>query len=92
MKIYIKKHHFLKKECIPPWVWAWRPTRPDPPQLPPCVWAWKTSRHAGIPPPPWRPAARHAGILPAMHAGIAHTPVDRHTCKNITFANYVCGW
>ena len=22
-------------------------------------------------PPPWRPAARHAGIPPAMHAGIA---------------------
>ena len=27
------------------------------------------------PPPLWRPAARHAGIPPAMHAGIAHTPL-----------------
>ena len=24
--------------------------------------------------PPWRPVARHAGIPPAMHAGIAHPP------------------
>ena len=53
------------------------------------------SRH-----PPPRPAARHAGIPPAMHAGIPHPPGDllqgmlgyhlpcgqTHTCKNITFA------
>ena len=26
--------------------------------------------------PPWRPVARHAGIPPAMHAGIAHPPGD----------------
>ena len=37
------------------------------------------------------PASRHAGIPPAMHAGIAPPPtlrVDRitDTCKNITFA------
>ena len=39
--------------------------------------------------PPWRPVARHAGIPPARHAGIPHPPpshMDRHTCKNITFA------
>ena len=48
------------------------------PQLPPWVWAWRPARHAGIP--------------PAMHAGIP-PPVDRmtDTCKNITFANFVCG-
>ena len=34
---------------------------------------------------PWRPAARHAGIPPAMHAGLA-PPLNRMTdrCKNIT--------
>ena len=42
------------------------------PKLPPWVWAWKPARHAGIPPP----AARHAGIPPAMHAGI-QPPVNR---------------
>ena len=42
--------------------------------------------------PSWRPAARHAGIPPAMHDGIAPPPCGQtHTCKNITFANYVCG-
>ena len=42
----------------------------------------------------WRPAARHAGIPPAMDVGIAPPPPpcgQTHTCKNITFANYVCG-
>ena len=52
-----------------PWVWAWRPPWPDPPQLPPWVWAWKPARHAGIPPPPPRPAARHAETPPARHVG-----------------------
>ena len=40
-------------------------------------------------PPPQKPTPRHAGIPPAMHAGIAHpSPVNRMTdrCKNITFA------
>ena len=62
------------------------------PQLPPWVWAWKPTRHAGIPPSRQRPAARHAGIPPAMHAGI-RPPLDRmpDMCKNITFANIVCG-
>ena len=52
-----------------PQVWAWRPPRcgpgdPSPPdqtpQLPPWVWAWRPARHAGIP--------------PAMHAGISSPP------------------
>ena len=38
---------------------------PDPPPLPPWVWAWR---------PPRRPAARHAGIPSAMHAGIEPPP------------------
>ena len=46
--------------------------QPDPLQLPPWMWAWKPARHAEI--PPWRPAARHAGIPPAMHAGIPSPP------------------
>ena len=47
----------------------------DPPKLTPWLWAWKPARYAGIPPPPpQRPAARHAGIPPAMHAGIAPLP------------------
>ena len=37
------------------------------------------SRHPPEQTPPWRPAARHAGIPPAMHAGIAHSPcVQNH--------------
>ena len=46
----------------------------------------------GYHPTPPRPAVSHAGIQPAMHAGIP-PPMDRQTdtCKNITFANYVCG-
>ena len=53
---------------LPPWVWAWRPPLARPLSSP-WVWAWKPARHAGIP-PTWRPAARHAGIPAAMHAGI----------------------
>ena len=39
-------------------------------------------------PTPWRPTARHAGIPPAMYAGIALPPPhcgQTDTCKNITF-------
>ena len=70
---------------LPPYVWAWRPPspRPDPPKLPPWVWAWKPARHAGIPPPPRRPAARHAGTPPAMHAGIAPPSVNRMTDRQV---------
>ena len=50
------------------------PPQPDLPKLPPWVWAWKPARNAGIPPPPPRPAVRHAGIPPAVHAGIAPPP------------------
>ena len=93
-------------ETPPPQVWAWRNSPGcgpgDPPSVGPgdtpgqiplnfllgvgleiCKVCWDTT--------PQRPAARHAGIPPAMHAGIP-PPVDRmtDTCKNITFANYVC--
>ena len=76
----------------PPWVWAWRPPRCGPgdppdqtPQLPPCVWAWKPARHAGIPqqPPPQRPAARHAGIPPAMHAWIPTPPPSEQNHRHM---------
>ena len=36
--------------------------------------------------PPWRPAARHAGITPERHAGLPPPCGQTHTCKNITFA------
>ena len=39
---------------------------------------------------PQPPTTRHAGIAPAMHAGIASPCGQTDTCKNITFANYVC--
>ena len=57
----------------------------------PWMWAWRPARHAGIP-PPWKPAARHAGIPPAMHAGIP-PPVNRitDTCENITLPQLCCG-
>ena len=37
--------------------------------------------------------SRGGGWYPSMHCGRAHPPVDRmtDTCKNITFANFVCG-
>ena len=59
---------------------------PDPPQFPPWLWAWTRSPSTsplgvGLE-TPWRPAARHVGIPPAMHVGIA-TPVDRHIPVNI---------
>ena len=70
---------------LPPWVWTWRP--PNPP------WPDPSTSQAGIP-PPWRPAARHAGIPPAMHAGIPPPPpVNRitDTCKKITLPQLLCG-
>ena len=44
---------------------------------------WDTSCNAcsDTYPPPWRPAARHAGIPPAMHAGI-HTPPWRPAARH----------
>ena len=73
----------------PPWVWAWRPPKPDPSSsllsvgLETCKAWWDT--------PPRRPA-RHAGIPAARHAGIPLSPCGQtDTCKNITFANFVCG-
>ena len=63
---------------FPPWVWP----GPNPPQFSPWVWAWIG---ACCDTPPWRPAARHAGIPLAMHAGI-HSPCGQtDACKNITF-------
>ena len=50
----------------------------------------RSSSHPGVlhqaTPPGADPDARHAGIPPAIHAGIAHPPVNRMTnrCKNIT--------
>ena len=45
---------------LPPWVWAWRPPQARPLNFAPLwVWAWIHARHAGIPP------AMHAGI-PAL--------------------------
>ena len=68
-------------------VWVWRP--PPGVGLETCKACWDTT-----PPPPQRPAARHAEIPPPMHAGILpSSPPDRmtDTCKNIPFANFVCG-
>ena len=94
------------QEQKPHWPLGFGPG-PDPPQLPPWVWAWRPPRQIplnfplGCEPgnlqdmlgyhPTWIPAARHAGIPPAMHAGIAPPCGQTHTCKNITFANFVCG-
>ena len=44
--------------------------------------------------PPWRPAARHAGILPAMHAGIAPPPLlteSQMPVKTLPCPNFVAG-
>ena len=51
------------------------------PQLSPWVWAWNLQGILGYHPP--RPAARHAGIPPAMDAGIPLPAVNRitDTCK-----------
>ena len=67
----------------PPWVWAWRHPQARPPNFPPPLGvAWRPARHARIP-PLWRPAARHAGIPPAMYAGIPHPPVNRMTDRQV---------
>ena len=49
------------------------------PQHPPWVWAWRPSSQTPQPPPPWVWATR--------------PPVNKmtDTCKNITYANFVCG-
>ena len=76
------------------WLWAWRPPWPDPLQFPPWLWAWRpplawrpSARSPSISPlgldttlTP-RPATRHAGIPPAMHAGIARPRGQTDTCK-----------
>ena len=70
-----------------PWVWAWRPLWPDP-STSPWVWAWR--------PPSQTPQPAPLGVgLENCNAcwDTTHPPVDRmtDTCKNITFANFVCG-
>ena len=59
-------------------------TSPPPEQAPPWEQTPQSrspqSRHPLEQAPPWRPAARHAGIPPAVNAGIPHPPpVDRQT-------------
>ena len=74
---------------LDPWVWDLRPPPSQTPQLPHWVWAWRPLPPGQTPqPPPWVWAWR-----PARHAGIPSLPVNRmtDTCKNITFANFVCG-
>ena len=76
----------------PPQVWAWRHPPSQTPQLPLWVWACKPARHAGIHAPP-------RDLLQGMlryHLQCMlgyHPPMDKMTdmCKNITFANFVCG-
>ena len=63
-------------------------TPPGQTQLPsPRVWAWRPARHAGIPPPPQRPAW-HAGIPPAMHAGIPPPPFPVNRILYTRFRKY----
>ena len=49
-----------------------------------CKACWDTTCNACWNSTPWRLAARHAGIPPAMHAGIAPSRGQTHTCKHIT--------
>ena len=69
---------------LPPWLWAWTKSPSISPlavgldQIPlnfplGCGPGNPQGmlRYHHHPPPLWRPAARHAGIPPAMHAGIA---------------------
>ena len=74
---------------LSPWVWASRPPPGQIPQLPPWVWAWEAARHAGIPLPR---DLLHLQCMLGYHPPTP--PVDRmtDTCKNITFANFICGW
>ena len=86
---------------FPPWLWAW--TR-SPSTSPLGVGLDQIPLHfplgCGPGDLPWRPAARHAGIPPAMHAGIAPPPpVDRHTpvkllpCSKLRLcAAMILGW
>ena len=57
---------------------------PDPLQLPPWVWAWR---------PPGDLLQGMLGYHLECILGYYTPPVDRmtDTCKNITFANFVCG-
>ena len=66
---------------------------PDPSQLPPWVWVWKPARHAGIPPPGDLLQGMLGYHLQCMLGYHPPPHVDRmtDTCKNITFANFVCG-
>ena len=68
------------------------PEDPPPsqtPQAPPWVWAWKPARHAGIHPSP----GDLQGMLGYHLHGMLGYPLpcgQTDTCKNITFANFVC--
>ena len=72
---------------------------PDPPQFSPWMWAWRgdllgrgVSLVGGS---PWQGGLLVRGVSlaggsPSMHRG--RPPCGQtHTCKNIAFANYVCG-
>ena len=73
-----------------PWVWAWRTPLARPLKLPLGCGPGNLQGMLGYTcPPPPRPA-RHAGISPARHAGIPPPRGQTDTCKNITFANFVC--
>ena len=73
---------------FPPWLWAYT----DPPKLPPWVWAPMPhppgSRPSQEQPPP---PSRHSQDQTPPGAGTPPPRGQTHTCKNITFANFVCG-
>ena len=77
---------------IPPGVWAWRPPQARPLNFPPGCGPGDLQGMLGYHPPP-RPAAKHAGIPPAMHSGIPTPPVNRitDTYRNITLPQLRCG-
>ena len=52
-----------------------------------CLWAWGVSVPGGV------SASGPGGVCASQHA-LGQTSMDRMTdkCKNITFANFVCGW
>ena len=73
--------------CMPPTMHAPLPCMPPAMHTsPPCM----PSLPRMLPPPCTAP---YHAPLPAMHAPSAtHAPCGQtHTCKNITFANFVCG-
>ena len=77
---------------LPPWVWTWKTSQARPLNFPPgCGPGDPPGQTPGYHSP--RRSARHAGIPPARHTGIPPPPLDRMLsfCKNITFANFVCG-